>query len=116
MPVRSAGMGWGGLGGPAAGVTATGPDSAAADAAAARAGGPLAAVPETLPPQQYVSLEHEFKPPLEPYEPGTGIAVIIGAICATLRLSAPPDGLCTHAANGRMSRWCMPYMYVCKWH
>lgn len=89
-----AGAGVGGPGGPTGTGGASGLDSAAADAAAGGGGdGPLAGAPDHLPPEQYISLAHEFKPPLEPYQQGMGIAVMIGARCPW-RSTTPPRHHC----------------------
>eukprot|EP00892_Ulva_mutabilis_P007913 jgi/Ulvmu1/5494/UM023_0030.1 len=68
--------------GPGAGIRTvpTGLDSAAADAAAASGGPGADGAMEQLPAEQYVSLTHDFKPPLEPYQPGAGIAVLIDGL------------------------------------
>lgn len=69
--------------GAAAAASASGLDPV--DDAAGGGGG----VPDALPTEQYVSLTHDFQPPLEPYQPGTGIAVLIGAPARLLRQRPP---------------------------
>jgi hypothetical protein len=41
--------------------------------------GGTADAPRTLPSSHYLSLVREFKPPLEMYQPGSGVAIIVGA-------------------------------------